>query len=123
MLLIVVFFFSSRRRHTRSTRDWSSDVCSSDLGHRQAALGAGPTQLSTRRRTVHENTTSATGVWAVLLLVTAMLLWPGSALAVIGTLTDDTFIINPGTANTINKGAANDIEVKDNEIALLKWDL
>src|SRR5699024_11318399 len=28
---IVVFFFSSRRRHTRSKRDWSSDVCSSDL--------------------------------------------------------------------------------------------
>src|SRR5699024_12089995 len=27
----VVFFFSSRRRHTRSKRDWSSDVCSSDL--------------------------------------------------------------------------------------------
>src|SRR2546421_170810 len=25
-----VFFFSSRRRHTRSDRDWSSDVCSSD---------------------------------------------------------------------------------------------
>src|SRR6266496_4968232 len=28
---IVAFFFSSRRRHTRSLRDWSSDVCSSDL--------------------------------------------------------------------------------------------
>src|SRR5439155_4176327 len=28
----VVFFFSSRRRHTRWPRDWSSDVCSSDLG-------------------------------------------------------------------------------------------
>src|SRR2546429_4736812 len=28
----VVFFFSSRRRHTRCSRDWSSDVCSSDLG-------------------------------------------------------------------------------------------
>src|SRR5207248_3863216 len=26
------FFFSSRRRHTRSYGDWSSDVCSSDLG-------------------------------------------------------------------------------------------
>src|SRR5204863_3549143 len=26
------FFFSSRRRHTSSLRDWSSDVCSSDLG-------------------------------------------------------------------------------------------
>src|SRR5699024_11810468 len=29
--LLVVFFFSSRSRHTRSKRDWSSDVCSSDL--------------------------------------------------------------------------------------------
>src|SRR5699024_12188109 len=28
---LVCFFFSSRRRHTRSKRDWSSDVCSSDL--------------------------------------------------------------------------------------------
>src|SRR5208337_1980028 len=27
------FFFSSRRRHTRYIGDWSSDVCSSDLGH------------------------------------------------------------------------------------------
>src|SRR2546422_11567289 len=26
-----IFFFSSRRRHTRCSRDWSSDVCSSDL--------------------------------------------------------------------------------------------
>src|SRR5207247_6318270 len=31
ILQFVFFFFSSRRRHTRSTRDWSSDVCSSDL--------------------------------------------------------------------------------------------
>src|SRR5437868_13080147 len=28
---VYFFFFSSRRRHTRSKRDWSSDVCSSDL--------------------------------------------------------------------------------------------
>src|SRR5699024_12126869 len=28
---LLFFFFSSRRRHTRSKRDWSSDVCSSDL--------------------------------------------------------------------------------------------
>src|SRR5690606_40174365 len=28
------FFFSSRRRHTRFSRDWSSDVCSSDLPRR-----------------------------------------------------------------------------------------
>src|SRR2546429_9900097 len=27
----MIFFFSSRRRHTRCSRDWSSDVCSSDL--------------------------------------------------------------------------------------------
>src|SRR5699024_11990228 len=30
-LRLILFFFSSRRRHTRSKRDWSSDVCSSDL--------------------------------------------------------------------------------------------
>src|SRR5690606_39911593 len=30
-LVVVFFFFSSRRRHTRFSRDWSSDVCSSDL--------------------------------------------------------------------------------------------
>src|SRR2546429_6713174 len=34
----VAFFFSSRRRHTRCSRDWSSDVCSSDL--RSAKLRA-----------------------------------------------------------------------------------
>src|SRR3989449_7785550 len=28
---VLFFFFSSRRRHTRCSRDWSSDVCSSDL--------------------------------------------------------------------------------------------
>src|SRR5690606_40710050 len=38
--VFVVFFFSSRRRHTRFSRDWSSDVCSSDL----------PRQLLERRR-------------------------------------------------------------------------
>src|SRR3712207_9566615 len=38
-----MFFFSSRRRHTRYWRDWSSDVCSSDL--RQAVVGAGETRV------------------------------------------------------------------------------
>src|SRR5438128_7747082 len=33
------FFFSSRRRHTRCYRDWSSDVCSSDLGPDLSAIG------------------------------------------------------------------------------------
>src|SRR3712207_489820 len=33
------FFFSSRRRHTRYWRDWSSDVCSSDLGFHILAAG------------------------------------------------------------------------------------
>src|SRR5690606_40676039 len=45
----VFFFFSSRRRHTRFSRDWSSDVCSSDLntvGSRKfAARGGAWSQL------------------------------------------------------------------------------
>src|SRR5690606_40358406 len=35
------FFFSSRRRHTRFSRDWSSDVCSSDLRTARDRLGRG----------------------------------------------------------------------------------
>src|SRR5256886_5103335 len=36
-----IFFFSSRRRHTRFDCDWSSDVCSSDLGQWPAAFTGG----------------------------------------------------------------------------------
>src|SRR3989475_7400449 len=38
--MFLFFFFSSRRRHTRFDCDWSSDVCSSDLGQPQLALDA-----------------------------------------------------------------------------------
>src|SRR5579859_2017012 len=39
--LFFFFFFSSRRRHTRFDCDWSSDVCSSDLGDRGDLHGEG----------------------------------------------------------------------------------
>src|SRR5690625_6996251 len=45
MYFVRLFFFSSRRRHTRWPRDWSSDVCSSELAlerGRQTALIAVP---------------------------------------------------------------------------------
>src|SRR5437868_15547434 len=38
-IYVLSFFFSSRRRHTRSKRDWSSDVCSSDLGMTRTSSG------------------------------------------------------------------------------------
>src|SRR6266498_1760120 len=41
-MFLFFFFFSSRRRHTRCGRDWSSDVCSSDL----IVVGAGKFQLT-----------------------------------------------------------------------------
>src|SRR2546422_4067807 len=37
MDFVFFFFFSSRRRHTRCSRDWSSDVCSSDLKYMEVA--------------------------------------------------------------------------------------
>src|SRR6266542_6130219 len=40
IMRILFFFFSSRRRHTRCYRDWSSDVCSSDLPVRPSGLPA-----------------------------------------------------------------------------------
>src|SRR2546429_3059490 len=42
------FFFSSRRRHTRCSRDWSSDVCSSDLS--SATLAPSSTTFGTSAR-------------------------------------------------------------------------
>src|SRR2546429_4237279 len=46
IMLILFFFFSSRRRHTRCSRDWSSDVCSSDLhAHRDELVR----ELATRK--------------------------------------------------------------------------
>src|SRR5438067_8885217 len=41
----ISFFFSSRRRHTISKRDWSSDVCSSDLGDDDEARRGGVRHL------------------------------------------------------------------------------
>src|SRR5690606_40843461 len=43
LLWALSFFFSSRRRHTRFSRDWSSDVCSSDLAD---LLGVSPTTIA-----------------------------------------------------------------------------
>src|SRR5690606_40518609 len=48
--LALLFFFSSRRRHTRFSRDWSSDVCSSDLNTQGAGgRGSGGNRLANRR--------------------------------------------------------------------------
>src|SRR5256884_2246374 len=49
-LYLCVFFFSSRRRHTRCSRDWSSDVCSSDL---KLTAGSGYRPGSHRPSSVH----------------------------------------------------------------------
>src|SRR3712207_9190348 len=46
-MLLICFFFSSRRRHTRYWRDWSSDVCSSDLTAPWMAAGVVPTACRT----------------------------------------------------------------------------
>src|SRR5204862_2551948 len=46
VVLLFFFFFSSRRRQTRSLRDWSSDVCSSDLS---SAAIPGPSSLTASR--------------------------------------------------------------------------
>src|SRR6266498_22514 len=49
------FFFSSRRRHTRCGRDWSSDVCSSDLRRRPLEAAAVPRAGRSRRHASRTN--------------------------------------------------------------------
>src|SRR5690554_210807 len=48
MVCSFFFFFSSRRRHTRCGRDWSSDVCSSDLGRAVAEVSMASTKGQVR---------------------------------------------------------------------------
>src|SRR2546426_612208 len=56
------FFFSSRRRHTRLQGDWSSDVCSSDLGARRSgARGAGTHRAARGRRAGRRGATRRVG--------------------------------------------------------------
>src|SRR3712207_5696841 len=52
---VVSFFFSSRRRHTRYWRDWSSDVCSSDLGIVSRIAGAEVAYIENPRNEAAEN--------------------------------------------------------------------
>src|SRR2546422_10845465 len=48
LLQLFFFFFSSRRRHTRCSRDWSSDVCSSDLpSHEMLAMALAEDRFET----------------------------------------------------------------------------
>src|SRR5206468_9980949 len=46
-----IFFFSSRRRHTRSDRDWSSEVCSSDLATDRRVVASGGNRVTESAQT------------------------------------------------------------------------
>src|SRR5699024_11811790 len=64
--LMMIFFFSSRRRHTISKRDWSSDVCSSDLGR----LGDGQAYLFPKNVQIETsedgNTWTTAGIYSLV---------------------------------------------------------
>src|SRR3989449_10348852 len=56
------FFFSSRRRHTRCSRDWSSDVCSSDLINEEMERAATRALAPLAREEVPESVMRAYGL-------------------------------------------------------------
>src|SRR5690349_22745860 len=60
------FFFSSRRRHTRSLRDWSSDVCSSDLREQ-----AGEAKSKGERHEIDQNVHQVPLLARIALIVTS----------------------------------------------------
>src|SRR5690606_41179290 len=55
------FFFSSRRRHTSFSRDWSSDVCSSDLALEQALAATVAAEAADARLRAYEKTGALAG--------------------------------------------------------------
>src|SRR5207249_9179297 len=121
------FFFSSRRRHTRSKRDWSSDVCSSDLGGRlilggtntytgsttilqgaltigsDAGLGTAPDALIPGHLTLKGGALATTGTFALnanrgLTTVQSLISGNGGTVETIsGTLTYNGIITGSGT--------------------------
>src|SRR2546427_10749140 len=73
---VSVFFFSSRRRHTRFDCDWSSDVCSSDLG----GCGAGQARVKTAPRARPSKSGDDVATLAISLMRTSpSLIWPAMA--------------------------------------------
>src|SRR5690606_39903631 len=69
------FFFSSRRRHTRFSRDWSSDVCSSDLSNCAARIR----YMKTKAIPMARAKPAAVSSWDLLLPVASMPYSVGSA--------------------------------------------
>src|SRR5690606_40071049 len=65
-----LFFFSSRRRHTRFSRDWSSDVCSSDLRTALHDFRGRTMRHPTRRRAL---TAALAGIVAATVALTPLL--------------------------------------------------
>src|SRR5690606_39815017 len=59
LTFLAFFFFSSRRRHTRFSRDWSSDVCSSDLSASIVAATGAAIHEPTSRTFIPRNSRSS----------------------------------------------------------------
>src|SRR5476651_2819943 len=74
VIQVISFFFSGRRRHTRYWRDWSSDVCSSDLsagdrlGERAGELLVDLNPLGLDRKSTRLNSSHANISYAVFCL-------------------------------------------------------
>src|SRR5690625_5977459 len=79
-VLDVRFFFSSRRRHTRWPRDWSSDVCSSDLYEGPSGI-VGVLAVLAQERGLH-----AMSLWAAVPHYVAQPPSPKATLALMGAL-------------------------------------
>src|SRR5579872_3681156 len=62
---LVFFFFSSRRRHTRCGRDWSSDVCSSDLAAQRRGQGVQGRYAAPMKAALYRQTGPAAAVLQV----------------------------------------------------------
>src|SRR5690554_7657118 len=76
------FFFSSRRRHTRCGRDWSSDVCSSDLSLK--ALKASGGQESAKEQPAFKSGKTTVLLGFKILAVSAIKCTPANTIIQIG---------------------------------------
>src|SRR3712207_8495249 len=75
------FFFSSRRRHTRYWRDWSSDVCSSDLSSRNPARSDPSNSSTESSASSHSWVSTGSRSWGMSASSCVSLVLPGASLS------------------------------------------
>src|SRR5690606_41162775 len=99
----VAFFFSSRRRHTRFSRDWSSDVCSSDL-FSDSGLGNSTYSYTARVADTGGNQGTASSAYTITVATSA----PGQTVSIVSARSEERRVGKEGSVRWLPRRSNSD---------------